>query len=110
MGIWATNSKPSLYTIRLGGSRLKEKCPEASLHNLIASSLSSRIVYKEGLEFVAQISDSALGEVALQYLTQEQRVNTLIEEVEASGVKHSEEIKELLLKGGIRAAVMPSIT
>jgi len=96
--------------LRLGGSRLKEKCPEAYLHNLIASSLSSRIVYKEGLEFVAQISDSALGEVALQYLTQEQRVNTLIEEVEASGVKHSEEIKELLLKGGIRAAVMPSIT
>ena len=96
--------------LNLGGGRLKEQCPEAYLHNLIASSLASRVVYKEGLEFVAQISDGALGEVALQYLTQEQRVNELIGEVEASGVKHSAEIKELLLKGGIRAAVMPSIT
>jgi glutamate dehydrogenase len=96
--------------LALGGDRLQDRCPEAYLHNLIASSLASRIVYKEGLEFVAQISDGALGEVALQYLTQEQRVNELIEEVELSGVKHSAEIKELLLKGGIRAAVMPSIT
>lgn len=96
--------------LALGGDRLQDRCPEAYLHNLIASSLASRIVYKEGLEFVAQISDGALGEVALQYLTQEQRVNELIEEVESSGVKHSAEIKELLLKGGIRAAVMPSIT
>ena len=46
-----------------------------------------------------------LGDVTLRYLAEEDSIEALVREVEASGMEHAAKIKALLLKGGVRAAV-----
>ena len=91
--------------LELGLDHLEERIPEAYLRNVIGKSLASHIVYKEGLEFISYVSDDTLGDVTLRYLAEEDSIEALVREVEASGMEHAAKIKALLLKGGVRAAV-----
>ena len=72
---------------------------------MIACSLASRLVYREGLAYVSGIPDNTLPQVCLRYLQEEQRVRELAEEVGASGMENASSVRELLLQGGVRAAV-----
>mmetsp|Transcript_32586 Transcript_32586/g.104013 ORF Transcript_32586/g.104013 Transcript_32586/m.104013 type:complete len:108 (+) Transcript_32586:3884-4207(+) len=73
--------------------------------SLISASLASRMVYREGLTWVDSIPDSALPDVALQYLRQEQRIRGMVDGLRASSIGGASEISELLMSGGVRAAV-----
>ena len=108
---------------------------------MIASSLASRIVYREGLQYIEGLADATLPQLCLRYMQEanpnpnlrpnpnpnpnrnlspspspdpnptlrdmqeEKRVRELAEELGASGLENAEQMKELLLQGGVRAAV-----
>ena len=71
---------------------------------MIANGLASRLVYREGLAFVRNLPDVSLPTFALAYLQQEQRVRSLAKEVRQSGMAFGEEVEDLLIRGGVRAA------
>ena len=94
---------PSLFDAY--SPRISSGLPWEYTKNMLACSLASRLVYREGLAWVAGVPDSALSELSLRYLQQEQRVRELAEQVGASGIDNGEYVKALLLQGGVRAAV-----
>jgi len=86
-------------------SRLPEKLPWEYIKNMISSGLAGRLVYREGLQYVEQVPDKRLREMALAYLQQEQHVRKLVAEVAASNLVSAPAVEALLLQGGVRAAV-----
>ena len=62
-------------------------------------------MYREGLQYVESMPAERLPTVALAYLQQEQRVRALAHQVSASSLASKGDIEELLLSGGVRAAV-----
>jgi len=94
---------PSLFDAY--SPRISAGLPWEYTKHMIAASLASRLVYREGLAWVAGVPDAALPELSLRYLQQEQRVRELAEKVGASGIDDGEHVKALLLQGGVRAAV-----
>jgi len=72
---------------------------------MISSGLAGRLVYREGLQYVEQVPDKRLREMALAYLQQEQHVRKLVAEVAASNLVSAPAVEALLLQGGVRAAV-----
>jgi len=94
---------PSLFDSY--AARIAPKLPWEYTKHMIACSLASRLVYREGLQFVAGVPDATLPELSVRYLQQEQRVRELAEEVGASNMENAEHVRRLLLQGGVRAAV-----
>ncbi len=62
-------------------TRLAERLPWEYQKSLIAASLASRLVYREGLAWAEALPDAVLPAVCLEYLRQEQRVRKMAEEV-----------------------------
>ncbi|MSR18717.1 MAG: hypothetical protein EXS00_06070 [Phycisphaerales bacterium] len=88
------------------GEALFTGLPTPYLHWIVAKSLASRIVYREGIEFFASMDVGAVGEVVLDYLHKDREMRALLAEVRASGLKHSERIATLLERAGTRAALL----
>lgn len=79
--------------------------PLAYLKCIVAASLASKIVYREGLQFAEGLPQSNLSNIAMKYLEQEQRVKKIVSDLEQTDISHKDEISDLLLRGGIRAGV-----
>ncbi|KAE9324824.1 hypothetical protein PF008_g17022 [Phytophthora fragariae] len=58
--------------------RVQQNVPLTYLRSIGASILVSKIVYREGLQFKEALSDSILGNMALQYLMQEMKAQRLV--------------------------------
>jgi len=86
-------------------SRLPERLPWEYIKNMLSSGLASRLVYREGLQYVESTPDGRLRPLALAYLQQEQHVRALAAQVAASDLPSAAAIEGLLLRGGVRAAV-----
>ncbi|MEM9058245.1 MAG: NAD-glutamate dehydrogenase domain-containing protein, partial [Pseudomonadota bacterium] len=91
--------------LELAGDRIVERIPASYCNSIISSALASRIVYREGLEYLPDDDPERLAEVALNYLRMEHEIATLIDAVRASGVASSSRIVELLRAGGSRDAL-----
>ncbi|HMN95693.1 MAG TPA: NAD-glutamate dehydrogenase [Phycisphaerales bacterium] len=87
------------------GDRLWSDLPAAYLRWLVAKSLASRIIYREGVEFLQKMPASAVGEIALEYLRTEVVTRQLVAEVADSSLPHRDRIAALLARGGTRAAL-----
>lgn len=94
---------PKLKEIAL--DRVHQNVPLSYIKCIVASSLASKIVYREGLQFTEALPDSTAASIALQYLKQEKKVQKLVKDVRASGVPSKDDIADLLLRGGVRAGV-----
>ena len=65
--------------MELGASRLEEVVPKAYVKYAIASTLASRIVYQEGVDFVEQHqSDDRLAALAFDFLRAENAVSDIV--------------------------------
>ena len=65
--------------MELGASRLEEGVPKAYVKYAIASTLASRIVYQEGVDFVEQHqSDDRLAALAFDFLRAENAVSDIV--------------------------------
>lgn len=84
-----------------------ERMPLQYIKNMMAASLASRIVYKEGVQYVESQSEHRLVDRAKSYIRKEKEIRTLIERLE--GRKASDEdmamVTRILEKSGVRATL-----
>jgi len=86
--------------------RLRTNVPEQYLIAAIASSLASKIVYAEGVNFVKSQPPENLSALALKYLEAEKEIASLEKALDgAKGLKGDvkEEVLDLLKRGGVRS-------
>ncbi|MCA9551805.1 MAG: NAD-glutamate dehydrogenase [Myxococcales bacterium] len=81
------------------------RLPEAYRDGIIAASLATRLVYREGIDFLAHLPEGQLAPLAVAYLTQEREAARLAEQVAASDLVDRDRIAALLLAGGARGGL-----
>jgi len=91
----------------LGFDKVRERVPQQYIKNAIASTLASKMVYKEGTRFITALPDDRLAETALCYIQEEKEVIKLIETLEKTDMSEEEKNKilKLLDAGGARTAL-----
>jgi glutamate dehydrogenase len=92
----------------VAGDRVNQRIPVDYLRNAFASSLASKLLYKEGINFLEAQPKERLMELAMRYYREEKRVHQLLQELQA--VKDLPEAAkqqaiELLAQGGVRSAL-----
>ncbi|GMH98403.1 hypothetical protein TrST_g1809 [Triparma strigata] len=104
LGLVKTHLPKKMATMAF--DRLKTNVPEQYLIAAIASSLASKIVYAEGVNFVKSQPPENLSALALKYLEAEKEVALLENALSgASGLDEGvkEEVLDLLKRGGVRS-------
>ncbi len=86
------------------GARVKQ-LPDVYLAHLVGAVVTAQMLYREGLELVAGVPEDALVDLAIAWLSREERTEALVAEVERSGLADKAEIARLLHLGGTRAAL-----
>ena len=86
---------------QLAGNRLHQ-IPLDYRQRIVACSLSGKIVYREGITYLEDLPTEALNELALTYLKGERVVQSLVDEVRASGIPSASKLAALLELGGAR--------
>ncbi len=89
------------------GQLVFERIPTAYLNRVIASSLASRIVYREGLDWLESMPAEAIAPLAERYLVEEASIKALASKVRASQLPNRDRIAMLLEAGGVAAAFNP---
>jgi len=91
----------------LGFDKVQERVPQQYIKNAIASTLASKMVYKEGTRFIVALPEDRLAETALRYIEQEKEVSKLIQTLEKTDMSTEEKSKilKLLNAGGTRTAL-----
>ncbi len=85
--------------------QLYTRLPTAYLNRIMASRLASRIVYREGMNWFKNRSDTEIVELAKRYLQEEANISALIANLTQTDLEGRDEIIRLLEKGGIAAAM-----
>lgn len=91
--------------IDAAGSRIRDRIPSEYWKWAIAAALATRIVYREGLDYLDALSDEAVGKVAIDYLRQDAETTRLVTALRASDCQDREVIADLLERGGTRAGL-----
>jgi len=91
----------------LGFEKVRERVPQQYIKNAIASTLASKMVYKEGTRFIIGLPHDKLAETALHYIQEEKEIIKLIETLEKTEMLSEEKgkILKLLEVGGARTAL-----
>lgn len=86
---------------------VRKKVPEQYIKNAIASSLASKMVYKEGTKFIDAQPKAKLASVALKYIRKEKEVAELMDTLREADMpeEKKQEILRLLDAGGARTAL-----
>ena len=90
--------------VEAAGPGLK-RLPRAYRDRTVAARLASRIVYREGVEFVDRVPEDRLGQFCIEYFRVEQEAEGLVTQVVDAGLPGAQRIAELLRAGGARAAL-----
>lgn len=85
--------------------RMEERVPWPYINNVMSCSIASKLVYNEGLTYVEGLPDISLVDIAVRYAKQEERTRFLSQMVRDTDMEESEEVVDLLMRGGIRAGV-----
>lgn len=85
--------------------RLMTELPAAYRAQIVCSTIASRIIYREGLDYFRDTPDGHLAGLAIEYLRTESRNQELVDEVLASALPERAEIANLLRIGGTRAGL-----
>lgn len=91
----------------LGFDKVRDRVPQQYIKNAIASTLASKMVYKEGTRFITTLPEEKLAKTALGYIQHEKEVIKLIETLEQTDMSEEEKSKilKLLDAGGARTAL-----
>lgn len=92
--------------IENGGDRVLDDVPHAYSRRIAACVLATKIIYREGIDYLGQLDDDTIAQLALDYLRQEQETDALIAEVEGSQLANRQRIADLLRTGGTRAGLV----
>ncbi len=91
---------------RACGERIFTDLPMPYLEWMVAKSVASRLVYREGIDFLASMDSDAIASIALRYLQKSREVRSLVDQVRSSGLAGAAEIAALLERSGTRAALL----
>jgi glutamate dehydrogenase len=86
------------------GERLFTDLPKPYLDWLVAKALSSRIVYREGIDFFASIDAESVSAVVQRYVEKERDLRRLVAAVRGSGIADAARAADILDRAGPRAA------
>jgi glutamate dehydrogenase len=91
----------------LSFDRVHERVPQQYIKNAIASTLASKMVYKEGTRFINALPKAKLAATALKYIQKEKEVVQLMESLENTDMSQDEkkQILKILDAGGARTAL-----
>jgi glutamate dehydrogenase len=78
------------------GERLLKNLPAAHKIAIIAKSVASHIVYREGLGFIKQIVEEDRFNAIITYIHQDQLTRDLVEAVQKSNMAHKDQIASIL--------------
>lgn len=81
------------------------RIPLPYFKQIVASVLASRMVYQEGIDYCRHMGESAMAKLAMQYLKEEARIASLIDELRASNVERKDAMIHLLRQAGAGAAL-----
>jgi len=87
------------------GDRLFDALPPAYLSRTVSATLASRIVYREGLQYLERLDPAAIAELAPKYLVAQRANDALIAELAESELPNRQRIIDLLANAGTRAAL-----
>ena len=79
--------------------------PKAYFHRVVASVLASEIVYREGIDYLSDVSQERLGVLAVHYLRHVEETQHLIDVLKGIELPERERIITLLEHGGARAGM-----
>lgn len=82
------------------------RLPDAYRAGIVAATLATRVVYREGLSFVQQLPDDELAALAERYYVAERESQRLAAIVRGSDIADRERIAALLEQGGPRAGLL----
>ena len=85
------------------GENLFEKFPETYRRQLIASILSSRIVYRDGCQNLESMRDDTLAELVREHLVYESKVRSMLESIRESNLTDKETIAAIVEHSGARS-------
>lgn len=91
--------------IEVVGDRLATDLPDAYVRQLLSATLSSRMVYKEGVEWINAQSESTLGAFSKMYLDKSDRIEEILREIEDSDLSGKADVLQLLRASGVRTAM-----
>ncbi|WP_428263124.1 NAD-glutamate dehydrogenase domain-containing protein [Haliangium sp.] len=103
-GLLAKHLPPVL--IELAGERLRTNVPPRYWSSLAAATLATKVVYREGLDYLDKLGRDALAALVVGYLRQEQETAALVAEIAGSSLPHRDRIAELLELAGTRAGLL----
>jgi len=91
----------------LGFDRVNQKVPEQYIKNAIASSLASKIVYKEGTSYIESLPKAKVAMIALKYIAKEKEIAKLTYALRDADMPNAEKeaIIAILDAGGVRTAL-----
>ncbi|MFK8017115.1 MAG: NAD-glutamate dehydrogenase domain-containing protein [Gammaproteobacteria bacterium] len=87
------------------GDGVFDGIPTAYLHRIVASSLASKIVYREGLDWLESMPSADIGGLAERYFVEEAVIERMADEVRKSQLENREAVAALLEAGGVAAAL-----
>lgn len=93
--------------VEVAGDRIATRIPIQYIRNAFASSLASKIVYREGIHFIESQPVERLAERAIVYHREERRVRALLDDLQKSSLPQAQKdvAMELIRRGGVRAAL-----
>ena len=90
---------------KTGGDRVWTKLPERYLHWMMAKRLASVITYREGIDFLDGLEANAIADLGIRYLREEDRIRSIISELESADIPDRETVIRRLRLGGVRAGL-----
>lgn len=90
--------------LELAGDRIKERVPIQYIRNAIASTLASRVVYKEGTMYIDTLPPDRVSELAIKYFQAEKEVKELVSKLESNELDEEKRkrVARLVREGGVR--------
>lgn len=85
---------------RLKPTYILSRLPEPYMQQILATSLSSRIIYREGISYFEDMSKADIAAMAMAYLVQEEETRQWVAAIRASELPDKEKIASLLESGG----------
>jgi glutamate dehydrogenase len=102
-GLVLEHLPPVLRT--LAGDRVATQLPVAYARSIVSSTLAARMVYREGLDWIAPLPDAALGHLAFRYLRGEREAAALALAIREGASFDRERVAALVERSGARTAV-----
>ncbi|MFO0630887.1 MAG: hypothetical protein U0325_35400 [Polyangiales bacterium] len=89
----------------LAADRVAARLPPAYVRSIASSSLAARMLYREGLAWVAALPDATLGRAAFRYLRGERDAANLANAIRRGDGVDREKAAALVARTGARDAV-----